>query len=467
MNKAPFSDKNWPGIRPWIVRVLSSIVFCEFFVMLAWRTDNGRIIDLTTACIAIPVCIIALLVLIAIIWRIFAKTSIHGALGWLVRFLPLFAVIPIIDLVRTYGNGLVIGPPRLNGLGFLFASFTGGCLPVVSGFSIGMRLGIFSISFGVAMMTWYLTRRWWSIFAGLIFSACSVALFSALSFSLFLERLFTHSGWIATTLDIGRRSTVLLSKGYWWLDPYARFPGGIDAQTSVSSHIFFSSWAVFVLGILLLLFVVFSYGWAKKAIISRLWLSWGTFHVVVCVLIGFVCVWGDRSVQFSGMTGVLSVFLFTFLLLAIRASSVAARDIFFLERDEKMGSSHPLATGEWSIEGATAVSLAGTWYALVVGWVLGWPIFVGVAGFLSVSRLTRDRLWSSLPWASTVFRAIGSACLSAISVWFLTQSFSFSGAIFGAMTASAGYCLFVELFWLPRFYGKKVVMADGSLDDIG
>jgi hypothetical protein len=453
-----FSNRSWPGLVPWIVTVLSSVAVFELIAVLAWKNDQGRFLDLTTAFISIPVGAVTLLVAASALWAFFAsgegKLSFTGALGWSARLLPFAWAIPLFDLVRTYGNGLVIGPPKLNGLNILLAAVTGGMLPIESGISIGIRLGIFAGAVGVGIVTWHFGKKiWMGIASGIVMSSIAVKLISTLSLLSIWKDPFNASGWTALPVEIARRATIVMSNGYWWAELYERFPTSIDAQTSIAARLTAAGFAVCTLGAVLLiaLGIFIKKRWRVLAYVYR---SWGTFDIVLYTAVGAVAAKTSGVITTSGATCMIAVTVAFFGLAALRFANVMKRDIARLEIDERANADKPITRGDITVEGARQMAKAGEWYALVAGWVLGWPVFACVLVYLAASHLTRDRTWSQNKWATMIYRMLGAGAIALAGMFFVTKDAKITTLALTVVVIVALHRLFIEAFWLPRV-GKK------------
>ncbi len=450
MSAPLFPQRDWPGLRSWLITVFGSVAVFEFFAILAWRNQEGRLLDFTTAVIAIPAGAILLLTLASFVWTILGKASFPAALGWSARLIPFTWAVPLFDLMRTYGNGLVIGPPKLNGLDILIASGTAGILPIESGISIGIRLGIFAFVIGIGIVTWTLSKSLWkAILGSAIVSAVTIKIISTVSLLALWKSPFAAEGWTALPFEISRRATIVMSNGYWWRNLYERFPTAIDAQAEVAARLVESALVLFSLG-LVLVFIFLILMDKRWSILKHIYRTWGAFDAALYSVLGVVFASTSGITSSGGATCLFAAGLFILLLLALRFTMVLRRDLSRLEADERNRVSQPILRGDITIEGAKAMALAGELYLLFVAWILGWPVFACALVYLSASNLTRSKLWSQNVWAATIFRAVGAGALALLAMFFITQDAKITTMALTVVTIAALHRVFIELFWLKR-----------------
>ncbi len=440
--------KPWPGFRSWFVTTMSCIAVFEFLAIFAWKAQGGRIADLTVSLIGIPAGAFAVLVFIAGIWAFFASVSLGNALGFLTRFLPIAWAIPLFDLIRTYGNGVVIGPPKLNGLEYLLASATGGILPMVSGIPVGMRLGIFLGACGAGIVAWQASHRWWKgIVTGLAVSAVFVSLVSATSFLAFSRAPFSAESWNAKPIEITRRATIVLSQGYWWNGTYDRFPSAIDGQTDIAMRLASAGHAVFILGIVLFAgMLVFQK--SRWSTFKHLFFHRAVAEMLIALGIGIGSAWTVLSSQTKGWTFACAAGIGIFVLLALRISRALRHDLASVEQDERSQVSQPLTRGDMSPESARSIATASEWYAVAGAWMLGWPIVASVVVFLAASMLIRDRSWSAWPLFRSLCDGVSLSALSVAGYFFLSQKAVLApSALAGALAA---FLLAYAVAWVER-----------------
>jgi hypothetical protein len=449
-----FPARSWPGFKLWFFTVLACTAVFEFIAAFAWKNEQGRLPDLTTAAVAIPAGAIMLLVLAALLWSWLGRAPFLGALGWSVRLLPFAWAIPLFDLIRTYGNGLVIGPPRLNGIGLIVSSLTAGMLPIQSGISIGIRLGLFAAAIGVGMVMWSLTRNIWKTVAcGAVFSAVTIKLLSVVSLLSLWKSPFSVHGWTAPPVEIPRRALAVMSQGYWWNDLYERFPTAIDAQAAIAARLNESGFAVLSLGVVLVAAFIILFK-KRRSILAHVFASWGAFDMGLYAVLGaaFAFSRGSGPVCWTACLPAIGIFLF--LLIVLRFSMVLRRDVFRLQADERDHVSQPILRGELSTQGAKELALAGELCALAAAWVLGWPVFACALAVLSASFLTRGRMWSANARIASVFRAAGAGAVALMVMFFMTQDAKVISAALAAAVIAALHRIFIEFFWMPRIRGR-------------
>ena len=93
------------------------------------------------------------------------------------------------------------------------------------------------------------------------------------------------------------------------------------------------------------------------------------------------------------------------------------------------------------------IALITLLFSLVVAWTLGWPILAATLAFLAAARLSRDPLWTSIPWTSPLFRALGAASLALAGTFFMAQNARLSVLALVLMALSALHRLGVEFLW--------------------
>lgn len=450
MSTPLFPQRSWPGLWPWLITVLGSVAIFEFLAILAWRNEEGRLLDFTTAVVAIPAGAILLLVLAALIWTLLGKTSFLPALGWSARLIPFTWAIPLFDLIRTYGNGLIIGPPKLNGLNIFVSSFTAGMLPIESGISIGIRLGLFAAVVGVGIVTWTLSNKIWkAVLGSVVFSAVTIKLMSTMSLLALWKSPFAAESWTALPFEISRRATMVMSNGYWWRSLYERFPTAIDSQAEVAARLVESAFILFALG-LLLIFVLLILLKKRWSVLKHIFYAWGAFDLVLYSVFGIALALTQGIPVSGGTTCMLAAGLFTLLLLGLRFTMVLRRDLSRLEADERNRVSQPILRGDITVEGAKAMALAGELYVLFVAWILGWPVFACALVYLSASNLTRSKIWSGNSWAAIIFRALGAGAIALLAMFFMTQDADITTTALTIVIIAALHRVFIEALWLPK-----------------
>jgi hypothetical protein len=450
MSTPLFPQRSWPGLQSWLITVLGSVAIFEFLAILAWRNEEGRLLDFTTAVVAIPAGAVLLLILAAFIWTLLGKIQFLAALGWGVRLIPFTWAIPLFDLIRTYGNGLVIGPPKLNGLNVIVSSLTAGMLPIESGISIGIRLGIFAAVIGVGIVTWTLSNKIWkAVLGSVIFSAVTIKLLSTMSILSVLRNVFAAESWTALPFELSRRATMVMSNGYWWRNLYERFPTAIDAQAEVAARLVESAFVLFTLGLLLgiVLIVLLNKRWS---VLKHIFYAWGTFDLALYSVLGIALAVTQVSYKTGGVTIMLAIGLFLLLLIALRFTSVIRRDLSRLEVDERNHVSQPILRGDITVEGAKAMALSGELYVLFVAWILGWPVFACTLVYLSASNLTRSKIWSGNAWAAIIFRALGAGAIALLAMFFVTQDADITTIALTIVIIASLHRLFIEGLWLPK-----------------
>lgn len=446
-----FTSRQWPGWSRWTISFLSAVAIFEFLALLAWKNEQGRFFDVTAAFVGIPCAACAFLVATAIIWTLAGKGSFVGAMGWSVRILPFTWAIPIFDLIRTYGNGLAIAPPALNGVQFFIAVVSGGALPLNSGISIGIRLGMIAGAIGTALVAWHVSKKIWAgLLGGWVFSGLALKLLSPAPFLALWGAWFDRAGWWNVShVEIMRKATLVLSRGYWWADPYGRFLSGVDAQSDIVFRLFTSAQAVLILACFFVI-AFFLFAPARTALLRRVIWSWGSAEALLYTFVGFAFGWSLRASQTGGSSAMIAVALFIVLLLGLRIHSVFRRDLANLEQDERLSVPQPLTRGDMSFDTADAMSRTALCIAAASAWVLGWPIFFCAAAYVALANLVRDRFWSPHAWAVFVFKILGGASFACLAFFFLTQSAKITISLPLILLTILLYRVTIDLFWMPR-----------------
>jgi hypothetical protein len=446
-----FSSRAWNGFLPAMTSFASCAIIFDLLAWLAWHDDQGRLFDLASFVIGFPSVLLALLLASAFAWSIVGRVPFSQAFAWGIRLLPLAWAVPLVDFVRLTGGGMPSIVPYMNGWGILEAVGTAGILPLNSGLSIGVRFGIFAGVLGTAIVSGYLSKSWIkAIFSAIWFSVISICSMSAVSLAVFWNAPFEKTTWGALPVELVRRATSVLGKGYWWDSMYDRFPTAIDGQIDIATRLFSAIGALSVVVVLLAL--LFMKEKKQRSLIRYMYGSWSTILYVSSFAIGCIVAYSDMSVT-STPTYILAFFLVGYLVLALRLSSVLRRDVANLEQDERLGVHQPIVDGSISLDHAKMMAGIADISACVVGFALGWPIFVSVVTYLACAKLTRDRAWVSFMGVSTIFRVIGSAALAGIGYLFLTQSVAINSRLLMAMGIVAAIRLMIEWFWIPKFKG--------------
>ena len=449
-NRILFTARNWPGFRPWFTSVFACIAVFEFLALLAWKDEGGSLFDITTAMVAVPSGIITLMVVIALLWALLAKTSFAGGLAWITRFLPVLWAIPVFDLIRSFGNGIIIGGPRLDGEGLLIAIGSAGLLPINSGYSIGIRFGIFGITVATGFICWFLVKSIAkAIITSLATSALLVKMTSVSSMLAIAHSGLWGTGWQAFPVEITRRAIIVLNKGYWWDSLYERFPTAINAQSEIATRLFGAGAIIASLGVILLIAFIFLQK-NRKQILKDVFYKWGSLDIIIPVVIGIGFAWTERG-AFGGITGSVAIMIFILLILSLRLANVFARCTARLKEDELSGTAQILTRGDMSPDQARDISTAGFVFSAATGWVLGWPVLLGVLAFIACSHLSRDRKWQAWFWLPVMFRIIGSASIALAGMYFMLQGGKIVEIVLPIVLAALMYRVVLEAIWLPKW----------------
>ncbi len=444
------SSRAWPGVRAWAISVLSAIAVFEFLAVFAWRAESGRLFDPAIIIIAIPAGTFALILFFALLLAWLAKTPLTASLPMIARFLPLGWALPIIDLIQSYGNGVIADVPHLNGGGLILASLTGGLFPLANGLPIGVRFGIFAGALILAIAVWHSSKSIVrAAIAAFAWSAVAVHLVTALSAYVYWRSPFASGAWNSEPYEIGRRLVAVLSQSYWWNSIYERFITSIASQPDVAGSCVIAAIALIALGIFLILAFVTRAG-SMMRILKHAFYSWGTFDLVLYVAVGIGAAVSAHAIPATGSFSVLATALFLILLALLRFGAVMKRDLFSLGADERSGVKQPIASGDLAPDDARAFADISVAYVLSASWILGWPVVAPVLAYLSASRLTRERSALALSWAPAAYRAVGAGALAFASLAFISQDANIGALALTASAIAAGHRLFVELFWMPR-----------------
>lgn len=446
-----FSSRSWNGFLPAVASFASGVAIFDVLAWLAWHGDQGRMFDLTASLIGFPSVLLALLLASAFAWSIAGKIPFSQAFGWGIRLLPLAWIVPLIDFVRMTGSGVPTIVPYLNGWGILQAIGSGGIFPITSGFPMGIRLGLIAGVFGTTMITWHISKNWIkSVVSGIWFSLIGVVSMSAVSLAIFWNAPWNKASWSALPVEMIRRSSGLLGKGYWWEKMYDRFPMAIDGQIDIAVRLFSAVGALCV--VIFLLVLLFFKEKSRRKLIQYIYGTWGAVLFASAMVIGFV--FGYKDASLSQSVAFLPAYLFiAYLILAFRLSSVLRRDMTNLESDERAGVHQPIVDGSLSLDHAKTIAGIAEGSAVAVAFALGLPVLLSSLAYLACAKLSRDRLWASVSQVPTVFRVIGSAILAGIGFLFITQDIRITSSLLMTMGVASAVRLLIEWFWIPKFKG--------------
>lgn len=446
-----FSSRSWNGFLPAAASFASCVAIFDVLAWLAWHGDQGRLFDFVAAFIGFPSVLIALLLAAAFAWSYAGKVPFSQAFGWGIRLLPIAWIVPLIDFIRMTGAGVPTIIPYFNGRDLLIAMFTGGIFPLTSTLQIGVRLGLVAGVFGVAMISWHVSKSWIkTILSGLWFSIIAVCSMFSVSMAVFWNAPTNKISWIASSVEMTRRASTILGKGYWWETTYDRFPTAIDSQIDIALRLFSAVGALSV--VLVLLVALFLKEKSRRSLIRYTYGTWGFVLFASAIAIGFV--FGYKYVSLNQTIAFLPAYLFiVYLIIASRLSSVLRRDIANLESDERGGVHQPIVDGVISLDHAKTMAIVAESSVVAVAYMLGWPVLLMVLAYLGCARLTRDRLWVQFLPMSTLFRVFGSAALAGMAFLFLTQEIHMSSSLLMAMGVASAVRLLIEWFWIPKFKG--------------
>lgn len=446
-----FSSRSWQGFIPAAASFASCVAIFDLIAWLAWHGDQGRFFDLMSFTVGFPSVLLALALAAASTWSIAGKVEFSQAFGWAMRLMPLAWLVPFIDFIRLTGSGVPGIVPYLNGWGIVQAIATAGIFPWNSSLNLGIRFGLVAATFGTAMITWHISKSWWkAVLSGVWVSVIGVASMLSVSLAIFLNTSGSNAAWSASSVEMIRRSSTILGKGYWWEAMYDRFPTAIDNQIDIATRLFSAVGAFHV--VILFLTGLFLAAKTRRRLLRYAFGTWGFVLFVSAFIVGIACGYKHLSLGQSAVFVPAYVF-FLYLIAALRLSSVFRRDMTNLEQDERLGVHQPILDGSLTLEEAKTISGIGEVTAVIAGFVLGWPVLIMVLGYLGCARLTRDRFWTATPQVSTIFRAVGASALAGAGYLFVTQDIRISSSLLLSFGAAAAIRLLIEWFWLPKFKG--------------
>lgn len=449
MPRLSLPSRPWNGFSAWIIPFLSSIAIFELLAALAWKNEHSRLADPTTLFIIIPCG--AIMIALSLAWLL-ARTgslSFGSALMLCNRFSPIAWAIPIFDIIRSYGNGITITASTINGIGLLESIGTGGLLPFSSTLTAGMRLGMLFTVAGCAMIIWSISRKITrTIFSGLLMSIVVTCIVHAQAFFVFIHAPFSSNAWTASSMTVGRQAVLLFSQGFWWGNPYERFPGALDADTDIALRMMSSAWMILLIGILLLIAAMTILPSAKR-IAKSLFTAWSLAEVFLFTALGII--FGrisDGIVAFSD--SILAWIVLIFCLLCIYIASSLRDVISGMEEAERAGTAHLIADGVLPMERARSLASALDWLAIAASWTLGWPICASLLITLSAKRLLRDRTWGMQLWSRIAFRGMSVAGLALAGNFFILRSADLGQSALVSCGASLLAMALIEGVWMTR-----------------
>lgn len=438
---SPPQGSVWPGFGSWLLSLGASLFVFSLLAALAWRSGStGKLPDVTLLFITVPAAGFALLILIAAVWAVLAKTPIVTSLAFLARMAPAAWIFPALDLARSAGQGIGLASAPFNATEFLLAALTGTVFPLELPIPFGMRAGLLAVALLAAFFVWFTLRAsvgtvgalWRAAVAGVIVSAATVKLAFAVPL-LGIQRALLHGGsWIGNALEAPRQALLAVQNGYWWNNLYERFPSAVEPQADLAIRLTMSGIIVTVLGVFLVaLFLWQVPSWRR--ILRHAFRAWRAFDLALYAVGGALITAAVIGTLPSHGTWWMAALLALLLLAALRMHTVLERCLLHQARgDEAM-----LVTQDLSADRARDLSQIAFLFSLAAAWVLGWPVFGAVVIFLATARLSRDPLWAATPWTGTLFRAIGAASLALAGAFFMAQNARLSGLAVVLMLAAA------------------------------
>jgi hypothetical protein len=447
------NPRQWPGVRSWILTVLGCVAVFELLAAFAWRNERSGFLDLTTALVSIPVATLVVILIIAALWALLLNVPFTGCLSGVSRLLPLAWAVPMFDLIRSAGQGTLYVTPIVDGNGYLGTVFSGGLFPLDSGLTVGMRLGTFAAVVGTALVVWVYRKSVWRTVLAAFLTSATLAKMTFMAAGLGLWERIVHyasytgrMGWIAEPFEVSRSVIQSVDNGYWWTNLYERFPTAIDTQSVIAIRLTTAGLLVFSLGCVLAIAFVWQLP-AWKKIRRHVYAGWGMMDLAVCTVGAGIITSVILKIPVFVSTGWWAVDLVVMALAALRLSSVLRRDLHNLVRDERENANQPIVRGDLSVDDARELADISLWFVLITSWVLGWPVFACILVYLAAAHLSRDRVWTSLPWTIPIFRAVGAAAIALASFFFVSQTAKIVLAAVVVSCLAATYCLAVEFMW--------------------
>jgi hypothetical protein len=443
------SSAAWPGLRPWLRSVVSSIGIFSLLAGFAWHGANNRLPDMTTLLIAVPAGMISMTLIAAVLWTVFTRASFQASLAFAARVLPLAWIAPLLDLLGSAGKGMMMPDTPLDASGLLLAAVTAGVLPASSILPLGMHAGIVAAVLVTAFVVWFARKNiLQSVIAAVVMSAGIIKLSFIASFIGVWHAFMDGAGWVTGSQDTARAALRAVTNGYWWNNVYDRFPSAIDAQADIAIRLTSSGIAVVALGVVLVAIFVWRVPQWKQ-LVAHTFRSWSTAHLALYPIGGaLIYTMATTAPTFKG-TWWYALALALLGLAALRLHAVCERRLH-KAASPSPGPDDGLGEGDAHAALLADLSLVALLYTLLAFFALGWPVFASLVVFLAASGLSRDRLWASWPWSATVFRAAGAAALALSGFFFISQHARFSGIAALAALIAIAHVLIMEVFWMKR-----------------
>lgn len=453
------SDRAWPGLRPWLLSVICSIGIFALLSGLAWHGPNGRLPDMAALLIAIPASALTLSLLAAALWTLLARVPFTSGLAFVARILPLTWAIPLLDLIRSGGRGVILSATPLDAPSKFLAAVTGALLPAESAVPLAIRLGIFSIVIVTAFVVWFARKPVGgastfirSFIAALVMSLATVKL-TFFSSELGIWNAFLHGrGWVTGTVETGREAIRAVTNGYWWTNLYDRFPAAVEPQADIAIRLTAVGVAALALGVMLTLILIWRLS-SWKRLLAHVFRARSALDLVGITIGAAIITALAARVPPPAGTWWIALPLALLALAAFRLHAVLERCLHRAGSDSFVAANPadgPIACGDLAPSQAADLSLIALAFSLLAALALGWPIFATLLASLAASWLSRDRLWSSWPWAATVFRAAGAASLALAGFFFMSQSARMTGVAALVMTLAAAYRVGSELLFKAK-----------------
>lgn len=425
----PFlTPRAWPGLRPWLLSVFATSLVFSALAAFAWRGSAHRLPDISVFLVTVPVGVLVIVLVLSLVWRVVAGIPFAGSLSFLARALPLSWIVPLVDIIRSFGQGMVLPAHPFDLTGFFQASLTASLIPIELDASLAIRAGIVATALIAAFVVWFSRRSVWrSVLAGVLASATLVK-------TVFFPAVLTVMPLLGVT------------NGYWWLNVYERFPTVGDAQMAAALRLSTAGSFVLALGLAAAVCTIAVLPTIRQVLVHG-FRSWSFLHAILFVLIGGFVAAASAGAPLPIQGNWWTAFLLgVLLLLSLRLHFVLERCIHRVQADRDIGACTPITEGHISAQTARDVSVGAGAYALLAAWVLGWPVFSAILATLAASTLSRHLLWASWPWTATAFRAAGAASLALAGFFFMSQNARLVVPAIGIALIAAFYQVGAEVF---------------------
>jgi hypothetical protein len=450
---ALLSDTAWPGLKAWLISVACSIGIFSVLASFAWHGSNSRLSDMTTLLVAFPAGALSVVLVAAAIWTLLARIPFTAGLAFVARVLPIACAIPLFELIRTAGRGVLTTMSPYDGPGYLLASFTGSLLPFDAMVPMGMRVGIFLAALCAAFVVWFATQKLIRTLVAFVVMSIAFVKFTFLPTGLAAwGSLVRGGGWFSAPADAARETLHAVTNGYWWTNLYDRFPTAVEEQAEIAIRL--TSAGLVALGLGMVLVLLFFWRVPRaRALASHAFRARSAIDLVLYVFGAAILTDIIAQVPAPQGTWWFAVLLGVIAVAAFRIHSVLERCLHHQTNGyatDQANPRDPLACGDVSPDVARDVSLIALLFALLAAFALGWPVFVALLASLAASWLSRDRLWSSWPSVATAFRAAGASALALCGYFFMSQQARLTNVAILVMLLAAAHRVGMEFFFKKK-----------------